>query len=86
LISSFCAGNLFHFHRADGRGYKFLADQVIALDAMNPQIAARLVRCFDRWKKFDDGRMKHAKAQLERILAKPQLSKDVHEIVSKNLA
>ena len=86
LIHSFGAGNLYHFHRADGRGYKFLADQVIALDSSNPQVAARLVRCFDRWKKFDEGRMAHAKQQLERILAVPKLSKDVHEIVSKNLS
>jgi aminopeptidase N len=85
LIGSYCAGNLFYFHSADGRGYKLLADQVIKLDKTNPQVAARMVRSFDRWKKFDEGRMAHAKTHLERILAIEGLSKDVHEIVAKNL-
>ena len=51
--TSLFAGNLYHFHRADGRGYDFLAEQLIALDKSNPQIAARISRSFDRWKKFD---------------------------------
>ena len=53
LISSFCHGNQVRFHAADGAGYEFCAEQVIALDALNPQVAARLARAFDRWKKFD---------------------------------
>ena len=85
LVYSYCAGNLYFFHSADGRGYTFLADQVIKLDKTNPQVAARIVRSFDRWKKFDEGRMALAKVQLERILATEGLSKDVHEIVAKNL-
>ena len=85
LLFSFSAGNLYHFHRADGRGYDFLAEQLIALDKSNPQIAARISRSFDRWKKFDEGRQIKAKAALERVLATEGLSKDVHEIISKNL-
>ncbi|MFH1044429.1 MAG: aminopeptidase N, partial [Pseudomonadota bacterium] len=55
LIRGFCA-NQVRFHAADGGGYAFLADQVIAIDAFNPQVAARLARAFDRWRKFDAGR------------------------------
>src|SRR5438034_4222485 len=52
LIGGF-RGNQVHFHAADGSGYAFLTEQVIALDAINPQVAARMARGFDRWKKFD---------------------------------
>ena len=85
LIRSF-AGNHVRFHAADGGGYAFLADQVLALDALNPQVAARMARGFDRWKKFDAGRMAHAKRELERIRDAQGLSRDVAEIVSKALA
>ena len=60
LIRTFAANHV-RFHAADGGGYEFLADQVIALDALNPQVAARMARAFDRWRKFDAGRQ--AKAQ-----------------------
>jgi len=53
LIGGFCHGNHLHFHAADGSGYAFAADQVLALDPINAQIAARLARAFDRWRKFD---------------------------------
>ena len=53
LIRAF-ASNHVRFHAADGAGYAFLADQVIALNALNPQVAARMARAFDRWKKFDE--------------------------------
>ena len=85
LIRSFC-GNHVRFHAADGAGYAFLADQVIAIDAFNPQVAARMARAFDRWRKFDAGRRQHASAALERIRDAQGLSKDVAEIVSKALA
>ncbi len=85
LIRSFC-GNHVRFHAADGGGYAFLADQVIALDAFNPQVAARMARAFDRWRKFDAGRRQHASAALARIRDAQGLSKDVAEIVSKALA
>jgi len=85
LVGGFCQGNHLRFHAADGSGYAFCAEQVIALDAMNPQIAARLARAFDRWKKFDAGRQAHARAALERIRATPGLSKDTTEVVSRAL-
>ena len=85
LIRSFC-GNHVRFHAADGGGYAFLAEQVIAIDAFNPQVAARMARAFDRWRKFDAGRRQHASAALERIRDAQALSKDVAEIVSKALA
>ncbi|HQR53832.1 MAG TPA: aminopeptidase N, partial [Burkholderiales bacterium] len=85
LIRGFAA-NYVRFNAADGRGYAFLADQVIALDALNPQVAARLARGFDRWKKFDAARQTHARQALERIRDVPTLSRDVLEVVSKALA
>jgi aminopeptidase N len=85
LIRSFAANHV-RFHAACGGGYAFLADQIIALNALNPQIAARMARAYDRWKKFDEQRKAHAKRALERIRAAEGLSKDVAEIVSKALA
>jgi len=77
--------NLPVFHAEDGSGYRFLADQVLAVDGFNPQVASRLVQAFNRWKKVDAARQALMKAELERMLAHPGLSKDVYEIVSKNL-
>ena len=70
---------------ASGDGYSFLADQVIALDGLNPQVAARMARGFDRWRKFDQRRQEKARIQLERIRDAKSLSKDVAEIVTKAL-
>jgi aminopeptidase N len=84
LIRAFSANHV-RFHAADGGGYAFLADQVLALDKLNPQVAARMARGFDRWKKFDVGRKEKAKAQLERIRDADGLSRDVAEIVTKAL-
>jgi aminopeptidase N len=84
LIRSFCANQL-RFHAPDGAGYAFAADQILALDPVNPQIAARLARAFDRWRKFDPARQRHARAQLERIRALEGLSTDTLEVVSKAL-
>jgi aminopeptidase N len=86
LIGVFAAGNPLRFHAADGGGYRFLADQVLALNATNPQVAARLLPPLGRWRRFDDGRQAHMRAELERILATESLSKDVYEIASKSLA
>jgi len=84
LIRTFCANQLY-FHARDGAGYAFAADQILALDPLNPQIAARLARAFDRWRKFDPARQAHARAQLERIRAAEDLSTDTLEVVSKAL-
>ena len=84
LIRSFCSNHV-RFHAADGGGYDFLADQVIVLDALNPQVAARMARAFDRWRKFDAGRRKLACAALERIRDSKGLSNDLAEIVTKAL-
>jgi len=86
LIGGFCQGNHLHFHAADGSGYAFAAEQVLALDPINPQIAARLARAFDRWRKFDAGRQAHARQALARIRAAADLSKDSFEVVSRALA
>src|SRR5712664_2076619 len=84
LVRGF-ASNHVRFHAADGSGYAFLADQVIALNALNAQVAARMARGFDRWKRFDAARQAKARAQLERIRDTAGLSRDVAEIVSKAL-
>ena len=78
--------NQVRFHAADGAGYRFLADQVIALDALNPTVAARMARGFDRWRKFDTGRQAHSRSALERIRDTRGLSKDTFEVVSRALA
>jgi len=85
LIRAFAANHV-RFHAADGAGYAFLADQVLALDKLNPQVAARMARGFDRWKRFDPARQALAGAQLARIRDADGLSRDVAEIVSKALA
>ncbi|XLX38909.1 aminopeptidase N [Ectopseudomonas mendocina] len=86
LIGAFANQNLINFHRADGAGYRFLADQVITLNALNPQIASRLLAPLTRWRKYGEARQALMKAELERILASGELSSDVYEVVSKSLA
>jgi aminopeptidase N len=84
LIGSF-AVNQPRFHRADGAGYGLLADTIIALDPINPQVAAKQVPPLGRWRRFDTGRQALMKGELERILSTPGLSKDVFEQASKSL-
>jgi aminopeptidase N len=86
LISSFCNSNAINFHASAGAGYQFLADQIIQLNTQNPQIASRLLTPLTKWKKYNAERQALMKAQLQRILAVPDLSKDVYEVVSKSLA
>ncbi len=85
LIGAFSANSV-RFHDPGGEGYSFLTDQVLTIDVMNPQIAARLASVFTMWRRYDKNRQALMKEQLERILNTPKLSKDVHEIVSKSLA
>jgi len=84
LIRGFGANHV-RFHAADGAGYAFLGDQVIALNKLNPQVAARMARGFDRWRRFDAGRQAKMRTQLERIRDSDGLSNDVAEIVVKAL-
>jgi len=86
LLGSFFNGNLAEFHRADGAGYAFWAEQVAALDRLNPQVAARIARALDRWRKFTPDRQARMREALERVAALPGLSRDVGEVVGKALA
>ena len=85
LIGVFCNQNRVNFHRGDGAGYAFLADQVMTLDKMNPQIAARLLTPLTCWRKLTPERGELMQQQLQRIKAQPELSKDVLEVVTKSL-
>ena len=85
LIGAFCAGNHFRFHDISGAGYAFLADRIIELNQINPQIAARLVTPLTTWKRYDVVRQELICSQLKRILATAKLSGDVYEIVHKSL-
>ncbi len=85
LIGAFMQANPIGFHRHDGAGYQFAADIVIALDEINPQIAARLAKVFSRWRRYDDQRQMAMSAALKRIAAKKPLSADVFEVVSNSL-
>ena len=78
--------NMLGFHQADGEGYHFLAEQVMKLDAINPQVAARIVAPFTHWERFDSKRQALMKNALQSILDNDNLSKDVYEIVSKSLS
>ncbi len=84
LIGAF-SQNLMAFHQASGEGYAFLAEQVIALNSINPQIAARIITPLTRWKKYDAKRQSLMREHLEAIKQTPNLSKDVYEVVSKSL-
>jgi aminopeptidase N len=85
LVGTFAAGNPVRFHQASGEGYRFLADATLALDAMNPQVAARMVSLFSQWRRYDEVRQQGMREELERIAAAPQLSKDVFENVGRAL-
>ncbi len=84
VIGVFCH-NAVSFHQSSGEGYKFLTDQIITLNAMNPQIAARLLAPLTRWKKYAPTQQKLMKQALEAISSVENLSKDVYEVVSKSL-
>ena len=86
LIFSYCSANPGGFHRSDAAGYVFWSERVIELDAFNPQVAARLARALDRWKKLAEPYRQAAKAAIERVAAKADLSNDVREVVTRALA
>ncbi len=83
LLFAFAAGNPGAFHRVDGEAYRFIADRVVELDAINPQVASRIVSSFNQWRRFEPGRAALMKAELERIARQPGISKDVLEIVER---
>ncbi len=86
LIGSFCHGNAAEFHAADGSGYEFWIEQVLALDAINPQVAARIARAFERWPKYTPERRHAMRSALLLVADQVELSADVREIVDRSLA
>ncbi len=84
LVGAMTANQLI-FHEPSGRGYRFLTDMLLRVDKLNPQTAAKLVPPLGRWRRFDESRATLMKAELERMLTTPGLSKDVFEQVSKSL-
>jgi aminopeptidase N len=85
LVGNFAA-NQWAFHHISGRGYSFVADMILEVDRMNPQVAARQVPSLGRWRRFEAGRAGLMRAELERIVATPGISRDVYEQASKSLA
>jgi aminopeptidase N len=86
VIGAFAGANPAGFHRPDGAAYAFLADQVLALDRLNPQVAARLVQPLTRWRRLVAPYQAEMRVQLERVLRAGRLSNDLYEVVSKGLA
>jgi aminopeptidase N len=84
LILGFCT-NAAEFHRADGSGYEFWIEQVLALDRINPSVAARVARTLDRWRKYTPDRQQLMQMALQEVAAAASLSRDVAEIVTKAL-
>jgi aminopeptidase N len=85
VIGAFASANPLHFNAKDGSGYAFIANQIIQLDAINPQVAARLANSLSHWKKLDSTRQLNIKKELARIQGHTSLSKDVLEIVTRSL-
>ena len=85
LIGNFAQANQTQFNRADGAGHAFHADTMIALDAINPQVAARLMTAFRSWRALEPVRRDHAEAALKRVASAPNLSRDVNDIVARSL-
>jgi len=86
LIGAFSQANPLHFHAANGQGYQFLGDHIIALNTLNPQVASRMLNALTSWRRYDADRQALMKTQLERIIATDAVSKDVYEVASKSLA
>ncbi len=86
LVQAFCAANPAAFHRSDAAGYGFWAEQVLQLDAMNPQLAARIARVMDRWSHLAEPYRAAAHAAIARVAAKSDLSSGVREIIDRALA
>jgi aminopeptidase N len=85
LLTAFCMFNPAAFHRSDAAGYVFWAERVLELDAINPQLAARLARAMDRWSHLSEPWRSAAHEALQRVAARAELSPDVREIVERAL-
>jgi aminopeptidase N len=85
LIFSYCSANPAGFHRTDAAGYVYWSEQVLALDAINPQVAARLARAMDRWSRLAEPYRSAARVAIERVAAKADLSNDVREVINRAL-
>ena len=86
VIFSYCNANPGAFHRSDAAGYVFWSERVMEIDGFNPQVAARLARALDRWKKLAEPYRSAARESIARVAAKPNLSNDVREVVTRALA
>ena len=86
VISTYCQGNPAAFHRPDAAGYVFWSERVMELDAINPQVAARLARALDRWSKLAEPYRSAAREAITRVAGKADLSKDTREVVTRALA
>jgi aminopeptidase N len=86
VIFSYCSANPGAFHRTDAAGYVFWSDSVMALDSFNPQVAARLARALDRWKKLAEPYRSAAREAIARVAAKSDLSNDTREVITRALA
>ena len=86
VVFSYCSANPGAFHRGDAAGYVFWSERVLELDALNPQVAARLARALDRWKKLAEPYRNAAREAIARVAAKSDLSNDVREVVTRALA
>ncbi|PHS70287.1 MAG: aminopeptidase N [Methylophaga sp.] len=86
LIGQFCRNNPINFHAKDGAGYQFLAEQILVLNELNPQVAARQLGAFNSWRRYDKARQELMQQALVSIAEHKGLSADVYEIVTKYLA
>jgi aminopeptidase N len=86
VVGQFCRNNPINFHAKDGSGYKFLAEQIIELNKLNPQVAARQLGAFNSWQQYDSERQALIKQALQSIAEQEGLSPDVYEVVTKYLA
>jgi aminopeptidase N len=86
VIGQFCRNNPINFHAKDGSGYQFLAEQILVLNKLNPQVASRMLGAFNSWRQYDASRQTMMKQVLTDIASQPDLSSDVYEVVTKYLA
>jgi aminopeptidase N len=85
LVGAFAIGNPLRFHDRSGAGYRLLREVVQALDAINPQTAARMAAAFENWRRYDANRQRLMRGELEALAARPGLSANLYEVVSKML-